>query len=57
MCTAMEKRDKKMKILGAIEFLRSEGYADDEIVIKVIRAFNMDTDYVISLLGTKERDF
>ena len=47
MCKAMEKKDK---ITGAIEMLRLEGTKDDDIIVRVMKAFGVTKDYVDSLL-------
>ena len=50
MCKAMEKKEKKDKITGAIEMLRLEGTKDDDIIVRVMKAFGVTKDYVDSLL-------
>ena len=50
MCKAMEKKEKKDKITGALEMLRLEGTKDDDIIVRVMKAFGVTKDYVDSLL-------
>ena len=54
MCQAMEENNKKMKITGVIEYLRSDGKSDDDIISVIVKKFeNVTADYVKDLLAPK----
>ncbi len=50
MCLAMERKEKRDKVTGAIEILKDDGVSEDAIVDKVIKKYNVTRDYVLSLL-------
>ena len=50
MCKAMENRDRKMMVLGAIKLMRSDGAKDEDIVTKIVNSFHVTKEYVLSLL-------
>ena len=51
MCLAMEKKQKKDEINGAIKVLRSMGTSESDIMTKIIEMFDVNTDYVTELLS------
>ncbi len=50
MCLAMEKKEKKDRITGAIQGMRIAGMTDDDILIKVMEAFHVTREYVLAIL-------
>ena len=50
MCLAMEKKEKKDKITGAIQGMRIAGMTDDDILIKVMEAFHVTREYVLAIM-------
>ena len=50
MCQAMEDNNKKQRVTGAIDILRSDGTSDEDIITKVMNLYNVTREYVISLL-------
>ena len=53
MCLAMENRDKKMKITGAIDYMRDEGKTENDIISKIMEKYNVTKEYVLALLTPK----
>ena len=54
MCQAMEENNKKMKITGVIEYLKSDGKNDEDIISVIVKKFeNVTEDYVRALLAPK----
>lgn len=53
MCKAMENRDKKMKITGAIEYMKDEGKTENDIISKIMEKYNVTKEYVLALLSPK----
>ena len=54
MCKAMEKRDQKKEVTGAIKAYRLEGASDETIITKVTSLFNVTREYVLALLAPKQ---
>ena len=54
MCKAMEKRDQRQKITGAIDVLRLDGVSDEDIITKVMKLYNVTREYVLALLAPKQ---
>ena len=54
MCKAMENRDKRMKITGAITAFKLYGVSEEEIITKVIKCFGVTREYVLALLKAQE---
>lgn len=50
MCLAMEKKQKKDEINGAIKGMRIAGMSDGDIITKIIENFNVTKEYVLDLL-------
>ena len=50
MCKAMEENNKKMKVEGAVEMLRSIGTKEVDIVSAVMKQFSVTADYVKALM-------
>ena len=50
MCKAMERKEQKDKITGAIQGMRKLGANDDSIVNAVMEMFNVTREYVLALL-------
>ena len=53
MCLAMEKKEQRDKITGAIDAYRDCGTTDEDIIERIIKKFNVTKEYVISLLTPK----
>ena len=53
MCRAMENREKRMKVIGAIEAFRMDGISEEDIIEKVMKLFNVSKEYVLALLASK----
>jgi hypothetical protein len=54
MCKAMEKRDQRLEVAGAIRMLRADGASDETIITKVTNLFNVTKEYVLALLVSKQ---
>ena len=54
MCKAMEKRDQRKEVAGAIRMLRADGASDETIITKVTNLFNVTKEYVLALLASKQ---
>ena len=54
MCKAMEKKEKRDKIIGAIEIMQTMGMSDNDIVKKIIETFHVTKEYALALLTPKQ---
>ena len=54
MCKAQEKNNLRREVTGAIKGMRIAGMADDDILTKVMEAFNVTKEYVLALLAPKQ---
>ena len=54
MCKAMEKRDQRKEVAGAIRMLRADGASDETIITKVTNLFNVTKEYVLALHESKQ---
>ena len=54
MCLAMEKKEKKDKISGAIEGMKLMGATDNDIISKIIDNFGVSKEYVMDLISPKK---
>ena len=50
MCLAMEKKEKKDKIIGVIDYMRDEGKSESDIIDKIIDKYHVTKEYVLALL-------
>ena len=50
MCKAMEKKEKRDRILGVIDYMRDEGKSENDIIERIINKYNVTKDYVLALL-------
>jgi len=50
MCKAMEKRQQRDEINGAIMGMRMMGASDNDIIAKIVEKFNVTKEYVLALL-------
>lgn len=50
MCTAMQKRDERMKITGAITIMKHMGVSEDDIIAKIVETFHVTKEYVLTIL-------
>ena len=50
MCLAMEKKQTKDEVNGAIKGMRIAGMSDNDIVAQIIKNFNVTKEYVLALL-------
>ena len=51
MCLAMEKRSQRDKITGAIEFMKDEGMAEQDIISWIVEKYKVTKEYVVELLA------
>ena len=56
MCMAMEKRDQRMKINGAIEAYRDDGKTDEDIISKIIKKYKVTREYVLAILNPQPQE-
>ena len=54
MCKAMEKRDQRKEVTGAIKAYRLDGASDEDIIAKVMKLYNVTREYVLALLAPKQ---
>lgn len=54
MCLAMEKKEKRDRILGVIDYMRDEGKSEKDIAEKIIEKFHVTKDYVLALLSPQK---
>ena len=54
MCLAMEKKEKRDRILGVIDYMRDEGKSETDIIKKIMEKFSVSKDYVLTLLAPKK---
>ena len=54
MCKAMEKRDQRKEVTGAIMGMRELGADDDRIITTIMKMFNVTREYVLALLVPKQ---
>lgn len=54
MCTSMDRKYKEKEVEGAIKMLRADGLSEDDIIIKVMRVFNVTKEYVITLISPQK---
>ena len=51
MCEALERRDKKKEVTGAINGMRIAGMSENDIINKIMEAYNVTKGYVVALLS------
>ena len=54
MCKAMEDNNRKMKIIGTIDYMRDEGKSESDIIDKIIDKYHVTKDYVLALLAPQK---
>ncbi len=54
MCLAMEKKQTKDEITGAIRILKSTGATDNDIIAKIMDTFHVTKEYVLTLLSLQK---
>ena len=54
MCKAMEKRQQRDEINGAIMGMRMMGASDNDIIAKIVERFHVTKEYVIALLAPQK---
>lgn len=54
MCLAMEKKEKRDRILGVIDYMKDEGKSESDIVEKIIERFHVTKEYVLALLSPQK---
>lgn len=54
MCKAMEKKEKKDKILAVIDYMRDEGKSESDIIDKIIEKYHVTKEYVLTLLAPQK---
>lgn len=50
MCKAMERKEMRDKVTGAIEAYKLDGLADEVIISKVMKIYSVTKEYVLALL-------
>lgn len=50
MCKALERKEMRDKVTGAIEAYKLDGLNDEDIITKVMKLYNVTKDYVLALL-------
>ena len=50
MCLAMEKKQKKDEITGAIKLMKHQGASENDIIKEMMEMFNVTKEYVMALL-------
>ena len=50
MCKAMERKEKKDNIIGAIRIMRKLGANNDDIIKTITETFNVTKEYVLDLM-------
>ena len=53
MCLAMENRDRKMKITGAIDYMKDEGMSEQDIISRIMEKYQVTKEYVLDVLKPK----
>lgn len=53
MCLAMEKKEQKDKVTGAIKALKGVGLSETDIVERIIDTFGVTKEYVLALISPK----
>lgn len=51
MCLAMEKKEKRDRIIGAIEVMRNMGMSEADIIEEIIKTFQVTREYFSELLA------
>lgn len=54
MCKAMEDNNRKMKIIGTIDYMRDEGKSESDIIDKIIDKYHVTKEYVLALLAPQK---
>ena len=54
MSLAMEKKQTKDEITGAIRILKSTGATDNDIIAEIMETFHVTKDYVRTLLSLQK---
>ena len=54
MCKALEKKEKRDRILGVIDYMKGEGKADSDIIAKIVEMYQVTEDFVVALLTPKK---
>ena len=54
MCLAMEKKQTKDEITGAIRVLKSTGATDNDIIAKIMETFHVTKEYVLTILSPQK---
>ena len=53
MFESIQNKYKKMMIIGAINGMRDVGVADDDIVVRVMKLYDVTREYVVDLMKTE----
>ena len=54
MCKAMERKEKRDEVNGAIKAFKFDGVSEEDIITKVIKCFGVTREYVLALLKAQE---
>ena len=54
MCKALERKEMRDKVTGAIDALKLDGVSEEDIITKVIKLYGVTREYVLALLKAQE---
>ena len=54
MCKAIENKEKRDKVTGAIQGMRLVGASDEDIITKIVNHFGVSKEYVLALLAPQK---
>ncbi len=54
MCLAMERKQKRDEITGAIKLMKYQGASENDIIKEMMEMFNVTKDYVLPLLTAQK---
>ena len=50
MCKAMKDNNRKMRVAGIIDYLRSEGASDETIIMEGQKVYDVTREYILAIL-------
>ena len=56
MCKSLERKEKKDRVIGAIQGMQIAGIDKDDIINKIVGNFNVTKKYVLNLLNSQMSD-
>ena len=54
MCKAMDNRDRKKEVTGAIKLMKRQGASENDIVKEMMEMFHVTKEYVLALLAPQK---